>query len=373
MGVLSGKAKLLTGEDSGGEDRVHGDTLGTALKNEGTQATTAGSWLHGIRDMLVSAGLEPAPIFADAGIPAEHVGDPHQRIPSDQLSRLWNVITSISGDEAIWLTSSDSPRPATLDLLTYTMMTAPNLGVALQRFVRYLRVISDAASFKLVPDGARGLWLTLSIEGGELAVPRQRCEFTLVTILNICRWIGGKSINPVAIEFEHGEPGSAQAHARAFAGPLTFNARRNGLLIAAADLAAPLPAANVRLSELHEKFACDFLDRMDSVRITRRVRDIIVRSLADGDPPRSVAAAALCISERTLQRRLQREGTSYQDLVDGTRRELARDYLANVQIALSQVAFLLGFADQSIFCRACQRWFSATPGQCRKQLLAGRT
>ncbi|SFU78001.1 transcriptional regulator, AraC family [Pseudoduganella namucuonensis] len=332
------------------------------------QPTTAGSWLHGIRDMLVSAGMDPAPIFADAGIPAEHVGDPHQRIQSDQLSRLWNVITAVSGDEAISLASSDCPRPATLDLLTYTMMTAPNLDVALQRFVRYLRVISDAARFALVPDGARGTWLTLSIAGGELPVPRQRGEFILITILNICRWISGRPVNPTAVEFEHEEPGSTQAHARAFAGPLTFSARRNGLLISAADLAAPLPAANVKLSEMHEKFACDFLDRMDGTRITPRVRDIIVRSLPDGDPPRGAAAAALCISERTLQRRLREEGTSYQDLVDHTRRELAREYLGKEQMALGQVAFMLGFADQSTFCRACQRWFNTTPKQYRKRL-----
>lgn len=364
---MAWKAKLLFGEDSGGKDRVHGDKLGTTKKHAGTQPTTAGAWLHGIRDMLVSAGLDPAPIFADAGIAAEHVGDPHQRIPSDQLSRLWNVITAASGDEAISLASSDCPRPATLDLVTYTMMTAPNLETALQRFIRYLRIISDAAKFDLVPDGARGMWLTLSVEGSELAVPRQRCEFILITILNICRWICSKPINLVAIEFEHEEPGSTQAHARAFCGPLTFNARRNGLLIAAADLAAPLPAANARLSELHEKFACDFLERMDSARITSRVRDIIVRSLPDGDPPRSVAAEALSISERTLQRRLQEEGTSYQDLVDHTRRELARGYLADQNAALGQVAFMLGFADQSTFCRACQRWFNMTPGQYRKQ------
>ncbi|KQV91354.1 hypothetical protein ASD15_04810 [Massilia sp. Root351] len=333
-----------------------------------SQPTTAGSWLQGIRDMLLSAGLDPAAIFADAGIPAAHVGDPHQRIQSDQLSRLWNVITAVSGDEAISLASSDCPRPATLDLLTYTMMTAPNLEAALQRFIRYLRIISDATTFTLEPDGARGQWLRLAIEGGELAVPRQRCEFILITILNICRWISSKAINPAAIEFVHVEPGSTQAHARAFAGPLTFNAARNGLLICAADLAAPLPAANARLSELHEKFACDFLDRMDSARLTPRVRDIIVRNLPDGDPPRSLAAAALCISERTLQRRLQEEGMSYQELVDDTRRELARDYLAKEQLALGQVAFMLGFADQSAFCRACQRWFGYTPRQLRKRL-----
>ncbi len=331
-----------------------------------TQATTAGSWLHGIWDMLSTAGLDPRAIFASAGIDEDAMRDPHQRFRTDQLSHLWNVITSMSGDEAISLAASDSPRPATLDLLAYTMMTAPTLEVALQRFIRYIRIISDATTFTLETDALRGQWLRLAIEGGELPVPRQRCEFILITILNICRWIASKPIAPVAIEFVHVEPGSTQAHARAFGGPLHFNASSNGLLISNADLQAALPASNARLSELHEKFAVDFLDRMDHARITPRVRDLIVRALPDGDPPRSAAAAALCISERTLQRRLQEEGTSYQDLVDATRRELAREYLAREKLALGQVAFMLGFADQSAFCRAFQRWFGVSPSQFRR-------
>ncbi len=331
-----------------------------------TQPTTAGSWLHGIWDMLLTVGLDPHQIFANAGIDAASIRDPHQRFQSDQLSRLWNVITAASGDEAISLAASDSPRPATLDLLAYTMMTAPTLEAALQRFIRYIRIISDATTFTLEPDGSRGQWLRLAIEGGELPVPRQRCEFILITILNICRWIASKPIAPLAIEFVHEEPGSTQAHARAFGGPLHFSAASNGLLIAAADLQAALPASNAKLSELHVRFAVEFLDRMDSSRITPRVRDVIVRSLPDGDPPRSLAAAALCISERTLQRRLQEEGTSYQELLDSTRRELAREYLLKDQMALGQVAFMLGFADQSAFSRACQRWFNASPKQFRK-------
>jgi AraC-like DNA-binding protein len=228
-------------------------------------------------------------------------------------------------------------------------------------------VISDATAFSLEPDAQGAQWLRLEVTGGELAVPRQRCEFILITILNICRWIASKPINPLAIELAHVEPGSTQMHVRVFGGPVRFCAARNGLLLSASDLSASLPASNAMLSELHERFAVDFLDKMDQQRFAPRVREVIVRCLPDGSPPRSVAAAALCISERTLQRRLEDEGTSYNDLLDETRRDLTREYLSKEQMALGQVAFLVGFADQSAFCRACQRWFGSTPKQFRKQ------
>jgi AraC-like DNA-binding protein len=74
------------------------------------------------------------------------------------------------------------------------------------------------------------------------------------------------------------------------------------------------------------------------------------------------------MSERTLQRRLQEEGTAYQHLLDDTRRELAQRYLRQPQVSLAQATYLLGFADQSIFHRACKRWFNASPGSYRSRV-----
>jgi len=76
----------------------------------------------------------------------------------------------------------------------------------------------------------------------------------------------------------------------------------------------------------------------------------------------------LCMSERTLQRRLQEEGTSFQQLLDDIRRELAGEYLGLGEMAMGQIAYMLGFADQSILSRACQRWFAMSPRQYRQKL-----
>ena len=68
-----------------------------------------------------------------------------------------------------------------------------------------------------------------------------------------------------------------------------------------------------------------------------------------------------------MQRRLQEEGTSYQQLLDDTRRELAEQYLGQVDLTLLEVAYLLGFADPSNFFRAFRRWFGETPGEYRSR------
>ncbi|MNC61745.1 HTH-type transcriptional regulator VirS [compost metagenome] len=95
---------------------------------------------------------------------------------------------------------------------------------------------------------------------------------------------------------------------------------------------------------------------------------MLCRVLPQGEPKRETVAQALHLSQRTLQRRLQEEGTSFQTLLDDTRRELAEQYLAQPSMTLLETAYLLGFADPSNFFRAFRRWFDATPGEYRTRM-----
>ena len=92
-----------------------------------------------------------------------------------------------------------------------------------------------------------------------------------------------------------------------------------------------------------------------------------MRRLPQGEPRREDIASELALTDRTLQRRLQAEDTSYQQLLDAARSELARKYLTENRLSLGEVASLLGFGDQSNFFRACKRWFGLPPGQYRQQ------
>ena len=96
----------------------------------------------------------------------------------------------------------------------------------------------------------------------------------------------------------------------------------------------------------------------------------ITRHLPDGSPTRGSIARALATSERTLHRRLSAEGTSFQRLIDDSRRELAEDYLARRDLSMADIVYLLGFKDQGSFFRAAQRWFRMTPREYRLRAAA---
>ena len=119
---------------------------------------------------------------------------------------------------------------------------------------------------------------------------------------------------------------------------------------------------------LFRSFAGEYLKRFDHAQTSYRAREVIIRLLPDGEPRRNQVADELAMSERTLQRRLEEEATSFVQLLDDTRRELAEQCLGRLHLSLAQAAYLLGFADQRSFFRACRRWFHVSPGQYRSRL-----
>jgi AraC-like DNA-binding protein len=236
-----------------------------------------------------------------------------------------------------------------------------------ERLIRYLLILSDALAMTMSEE-RDGYRITFVLFGGGRPVPRQRIEFIFVTVIGFCRWITGREIHPVAIELVYPTPSDDEPYRAAFRCPVAFGADRNSLLFGLADMAMPLPTSNPLLAQLHERFAGEYLKQFDHVQISYRAREVIIRRLPDGEPRRDQVASELCLSERTLQRRLEGEATSFGQLLEDTRRELAEQYLGRLQLSLAQAAYLLGFADQSSFFRACRRWFDVSPGQYRNQL-----
>jgi AraC-like DNA-binding protein len=296
------------------------------------------------------------------------LNDPDARFPTEKISVLWQLAVTRSGNPAIGLACSSVAKPAVFDVVAYAMMSSPNLLGILDRAVRYVGILSDAATLT-VTDNYEGHRLILELFGGEHPVPRQRFEFDLMTLLSFCRWVTNRDLRPLALELRFPPPADIQPYQDAFECPLHFNAPVNALLFARTDVTLPLPTAHPLLAKVHERVANEHLQRLDHAPMCLRARDVIIRSLPDGEPRRATIASVLGMSERTLQRRLAAEGTSFQQLLDDTRRELAQQYLSQRDVSLADPAYLLGFGDQSSFFRASKRWFGSSPGHFRLRLI----
>src|SRR5215831_14106105 len=300
------------------------------------QTTCAAFWVKGIAETLEAAGLDIPALFEEAELELAALSDADARFPTEGISRLWQLAATRSGNPAIGLTNPSAVKPGSFDVVAYAMMSSPNLLGILERAVRYVDILSDAATLTLADD-REGHRLILELFGGKRPVPRQRFEFDLMTLLSFCRWITHHDLRPLAFELRFPPPADLQSYQDAFKCPLRFNAPVNALLFARADVTLPLPTAHAELAEAHERVASEHLQRLDPAQTCHRVRALIIRRLPDGEPQRPKIASLLGMSERTLQRRLAAEGIAFERLLDDTRRELARHYLGQRNVSLTDI------------------------------------
>ena len=326
---------------------------------------SSAAWVKGVLEMFAAEGVDVDALLRDAGFDAGVLDDTQRRYSIDEVSLLWEMAVERSGKATLGLSKDLAATYGKLGVVGHAMMASPTLLVALERFARFLNVVSNAATFALTA-APEGHWFEFGHEGGERPVPRQRVEFGVLTMLSFCNWITARDFNALVVEFVDAPPADSSVHEAVFGCPVRFGRAANRALLRHSDLALPLSARDPAIAALHDRLVEDELEKLAAGTATSlRVRAMLAARLSGSEPRREQIAAALNVSDRTLQRRLQAEGTTFQQLLDDTRRELAQKYLRKPRTPLRDVAELLGFEDQSNLFRACKRWFGESPGRYR--------
>lgn len=315
-------------------------------------------WVKGTVEAFAAEGLDPDELLRAARIEPAALADADGRVPTDAVSRLWDAAVTRSGSPLIGLRACLQPRPASFGIVAYAMMTARDLGGLLDRIQRYVRLINDTARVSLVRDD-RGIRLVLTASNG--AYPWQEIAFAQLTFLSFCRWVMLRDLRPVSLELAFPTPRAHLIGLDVFAFPWRFDALENALVFSEADLSLPLPTAHPQMAELAERVVRERLRTLHEGALSQRVRALIGERLSEGEPSRVSIAAELGASPRTLHRRLAEEGSSFREIMDETRRDLAQALIERPEVSLADAAFLLGFRDQSGFFRAYRRWFGRSP------------
>lgn len=166
--------------------RERASVTGVEMQNR----TTSAAWIRGVVKTFSSQGLDVPRLFADVGLDYTGLEDPELRWPTEQVSRLWTLAVERSRNPAIALFNPHVVRPDHYGVVGYAMMSSANLHAGLERLIRYLGIVSDAATISLAK-GKGGQWVRLDLYGGAAPVPRQRMEYGLLTLLTFCRWMMG--------------------------------------------------------------------------------------------------------------------------------------------------------------------------------------
>jgi len=305
--------------------------------------------------LLREAGIEPALLQA-----------PDRRIPFPRQQALWGLAVAHSRRQPFSLHFARCIQPTSFGLPAYMAMNCHTLGESFDAIVRYQDLAGEGGEFSRLQEGGRTVLSYTPVDPGQ-AVTAQRVEAMLAATVSVGRWLVGADYRPQRVEFRHARPSSTADYEEFFGCPVRFDAPRNALSFSRAVAALKVPNASPELLQLLRERGDRLLQaRRTGGRIADRVAGLLATQLSNSVPHKSRIAAQLGMSERTLQRRLREEGTSYQAILEETRHELARELLRDTDVALAQVAAQLGFSEPSTFFRAFRRREGVTPGRYRR-------
>jgi AraC-like DNA-binding protein len=276
----------------------------------------------------------------------------------------WHLASEQSGDPDFGLHAAENTPPGTYGALEYATMSSTSLVDALRRAVRYYSALGSLGESTMVQRG--GLVRIGLRPRCEMApdAARHFVEHFFALLVTRGRLLTGGRLKLLRATFAHPAPANTSEHVRIFAAPLEFCARANELVAESHGLSVPLRSSNPELLEPLERAAATMLERREQ-DLVARTRDVVPEVLRAGERGLSGVARRLGVSARTLQRRLGERGTSYADIVDDVRRELAHREVALGTRSFGEIAFLLGFSQASAFDRAFRRWTGCTPSAYR--------
>ena len=292
--------------------------------------------------------------------------DPDNRIPFAQLVDLYEKAAQLTGDDNFGLHVGESVDPKLFDVVGYSALNSPTLGDAFARVARYHSIWTDGATFTLETSKDTSAIIYRYLDK-TISEHRHDSEMTLATVTTLCRKIASSDFNPTAVEFQHEAPADKSELERLFRCPMKFGAALNKLSFPSRNLTLAIGKADAGLCALLDRHAEELLAKFpprDS--LVDQVRSIIAKEFRGGDPSLEHVADQLGLTPRTLQRKLHELGTSHNDLLEQMRRQLAMQYLREREMAICEVAYLLGFSESSSFHRAFKRWTGLTPREFRK-------
>jgi AraC-like DNA-binding protein len=309
----------------------------------------------GVSDLLAAIDVTP-----------QIVSDDDARVSPAQLAVAWSEAVRITGNPQLALAIARATPVGAFGIVEYVCRAAPTLGDALRRWVRYLNLLDDAVTVGLTVDGDRA-YLRVERESEAPAPASHELCFALVALQ--ARQLSSKPFRIVAVELTHthAAPKAVAAYRAWFDAPVVFGAPIAQLVMPAAALEAPLHSADPSLLAILTR-AADELHKQSPAQagiapqVARVLRDVLREDEAHVDH----VAKRLGMTSRSLQRRLKDEGTTFQLVLNDTRRALAQRYL-DERLSIAEISFLLGFSEPSAFFRAFKRWTGTTPVEARRR------
>ena len=255
-----------------------------------------------------------------------------------------------------------------LGMLGHVLMNCATLGEVQAQLARYIRLLGQIGQpiLELHGDQAHVLWQWPY----DTPAPGVVAQFMLAARATFMRWFSGRSDLVFDAHFHFAAPADTSPHQRLFGGAMRYGQAVSKVVFDRRYLELPVVAADQELRrQVEERARAQLISLTGEPPTYVSVKAALSTRMAHGHATLHHAAAALGTTARTLQRRLADEGMSFQRALDAARRERAEHLLRENSASLSQIAFLLGYTEQSTFQNAFRQWTGVAPGEYRRRTL----
>ncbi|MGJ7513736.1 AraC family transcriptional regulator [Pseudomonas baetica] len=321
--------------------------------------------LANFSEFAAKQGLNPEKMLKRAGLPLDLERLPDSLIAYSKMLDLLVLCEMESQNRLFALQYGLAQGVNIFGPLLYLFRNAKDVREALNGLTAYYHIHSGAAKIGLDETDKHAI-LSYSISDTTMPGYRQGSELALGVGLQLMRTLLSKRWQPQALLIRHTPVAEPAQYRRLIGMTPSFNTVYNGLMFDASSLDTPLESADPALHRLIRQHL-DHLAQMSDEELPTLVRQLIRNFMPEGRANIEYIAAFMRMSTRKLQRQLELEALTFQDLLSEVRRDMACHYLQDSTIKISQLADLLGYSDQSAFTRAFQRWHGQSPRQWRKQ------
>jgi AraC-like DNA-binding protein len=323
-----------------------------------------GSYVAVVLRALESRGVSLNRVLVMIGLDHVPTNDPLDRVPLEKVRRLLDLAVKETGDPYFGLYAADFMQPTTLHALGHALLASSSLRDFTTRFARYFRFAAQSARPQF--DAARA-----RLEFPRIAeTPALTDDIVGLFLMRFIDYLSHGVVRPFEIALHRpAPPDGGLRHEEAFRCRMRFGAEVSTFCFDPPVLDLPFPGASRELAEHNEKIIVSYLSKLDRSDIENRVRALLSQEMPSGVVTKERVAQKLFMSPRTLQIKLARCQTTFQDLVNETRQAAAYGYMDNSSMSVTEIAYLLGFSDTSNFSRAFRRWTGYSPTEHRERAM----
>lgn len=331
-----------------------------------TEPTTISSVARLIGETLQDVyGIDPRDLYRDSRINPQKFGRPGSRVPFSKMNVLWKLAADAANDAEFGVKVGSRVTPGDFYVLGHAWLASQSLLGAFHRLARFFHVLSTALSALEVRDQGDA-WALVETTADRNVEPQPAAmDAGIVALLRMCDFVTAKPVRPRRVVLPRLLADRGVDYpvilgcAVEFGDTESWEFRKS-------DVEAQLSGSIPEVVTAVESIADEYLASLDEGRVAQEVRQILIQTMPSGRSSQDTVARRLHRSRSTLQRQLVSEGTSYRQILESTRQSLAEKYLRSNDFSQAEIAFMLGFTDQSNFARAFKRWTGMSPGEYRK-------